>query len=89
MSEAAWLESLQSAWRSIPPPEPTASVDAPGAAAAAGIAAAPKLHGARLIALEDGRVLGFGGDQDLDEPGQVVSYDPTLDVWRRAKPAIR
>ena len=38
-----------------------ASVVAPGVPAAHAIARAPDLAGVRLIALEDGRVLGFGG----------------------------
>jgi hypothetical protein len=38
---------------------------------------APKLPGVRLIALEDGRVAGFGGDS----AGRVALYDPTRDAW--------
>jgi hypothetical protein len=68
------------------PLDGTAAVVAPGAAAAAGIADAPALGGLRLIALEDGRVLGFGGGADL--AGRVVSYDPTRDAWRIATPSM-
>ncbi len=62
-----------------------ASVVAPGAPAAGAIAKAPDLGGVRLIALEDGRVLGFGGGDDL--AGDVLSYDPTHDAWRAAEPS--
>lgn len=57
-----------------------ASVVAPGAPAARVIARAPDLAGVRLVALEDGRVLGFGGGAVLN--GSVLSYDPTHDAWR-------
>jgi hypothetical protein len=57
-----------------------ASVIAPGAPAAHGIARAPDLVGVRLVALEDGRVLGFGGGGPMDSG--VLSYDPTHDAWR-------
>ncbi len=57
-----------------------ASVVAPGGPAARGIARAPDLKGVRLVALEDGRVLGFGGGDVLN--GSVLSYDPTHDAWR-------
>jgi hypothetical protein len=56
-----------------------ASVIAPGAPAAHAIARAPDLTGVRLVALEDGRVLGFGAGGDLN--GSVLSYDPTHDAW--------
>jgi hypothetical protein len=62
-----------------------ASVFAPGAPAARAIARAPDLTGVRLVALEDGRVLGFGGGDDLG--GDVLSYDPTHDAWRAAEPS--
>jgi hypothetical protein len=69
-------------------PDRAASVYAPGAAAAAGIApASAALSGVRLVALEDGRVLGFGGGDDL--MGDVLSYDPTHDAWRVADPATQ
>jgi hypothetical protein len=38
----------------------------------------------RLIALEDGRVLGFGGGDALN--GDVLSYDPTHDAWAATEP---
>ena len=59
-----------------------AAVIAPGAAAAQRISGAPPLQGVRLIALEDGRVVGFGGDPD----GRVVTYDPTHDAWTASLP---
>ena len=62
-----------------------AAVVAPGAAAARAIARAPDVTGVRLVALEDGRVLGFGGGDGLG--GDVVSYDPTHDAWRTAEPS--
>jgi hypothetical protein len=62
-----------------------ASVFAPGAPAARTIARAPDLTGVRLVALEDGRVLGFGGGDGLG--GDVLSYDPTHDAWRAAEPS--
>lgn len=55
-----------------------ASVYAPGGPAAQPVASAPALVGARLIALEDGRVMGFGGDA----LGRVQIYDPTSNAWR-------
>ena len=43
------------------------------------IARAPDLAGVRLAGLENGRVVGIGG-----EPmGDVVRYDPTTDAWER------
>ncbi|MDQ3339150.1 MAG: hypothetical protein M4D80_28650 [Myxococcota bacterium] len=43
------------------------------------VARAPDLAGVRLLALENGRVVGIGG-----EPmGDVVRYDPMSDVWER------
>ena len=57
-----------------------AAVFAPDATAAAPIAKAPDLKGVRLIALEDGRVVGFGGDT----AGRVLTYDPTRDAWTAA-----
>jgi hypothetical protein len=61
-----------------------AAVYAPDAAEAHAIAAAPNATGVRLIALEDGRVAGFGGGS-ADPPGElagVMTYDPTHDTWR-------
>jgi hypothetical protein len=54
-----------------------ASVIAPAAAAARAVGPAPALRGARLVALEDGRVLGVGGGQPA-----VVRYDPTTELWQ-------
>jgi len=65
------------------PPDGGAAVYAPDAAEAHAIAPAPALAGVRLIDLEDGRVVGFGGDP----AGGVVTYDPTRDAWRTALPA--
>jgi len=62
-----------------------AAVYAPDAAAAQPIAPAPDLSGVRLIGLEDGRVVGFGGDPD----GGVLTYDPTRDAWTTARPMTR
>jgi hypothetical protein len=61
-----------------------ASVVAPGVAAARPVASAPALKGVRLIALEDGRVAGFGGDPS----GRVQIYDPTRDAWTVTAPLI-
>jgi hypothetical protein len=58
-------------------PSGAASVIAPDADGAHAIAAAPPLRHVRLVALEDGRVLGFGGDQS-----GVLRYDPTADAWQ-------
>jgi hypothetical protein len=41
----------------------------------------PALDGARLVALEDGSVVAFGGG------GEVARYDPTTDTWERTLPA--
>lgn len=66
----------------VTPGDGTASVFAPGAAAAATIAGAPGMRGVRLIGLEDGRVVGFGGD----DMGRVLSYDPTRNTWSLRRP---
>jgi hypothetical protein len=60
-----------------------AAVIAPGAAAAQPIAGAAAVQGARLIALEDGRAIAFGGDA----LGRVQRYDPTRDAWTTEAPA--
>jgi hypothetical protein len=52
-------------------------------AAARPVAKAPSAKQVRLIALEDGRVAGFGGDPS----GGVLTYDPARDAWRAAAPA--
>jgi len=54
-----------------------AAVIVPGAAAAVPVASAPALSGARLVALENGSVVGFGGDP----AGRVLRYDPLQDGW--------
>jgi len=64
-------------------PDGTAAVYAPDAAVFRGIASAPAQQGTRLVALEDGRVVGLGGDP----MGQVLTYDPTRDAWTLAMPA--
>ncbi|HWO20280.1 MAG TPA: hypothetical protein VNO30_16035 [Kofleriaceae bacterium] len=58
-------------------PSGAASVIAPEAAAARAIAATLPLGGARVVTLEDGRVLALGGDQP-----DVLRYDPTADAWQ-------
>lgn len=63
-------------------PAQTASMLAPGAAAARVTALAPKLAGVRLVSLEDGRIAGLGGEPT----GDVVIYDPTIDRWQLAAP---
>lgn len=65
------------------PASGAAAVVAPDASAAQMIAKAPDLKGVRLIALEDGRVAGFGGDP----MGRVLTYDPTRDAWSTALPS--
>jgi hypothetical protein len=47
------------------------------------VARAVDRAGLRLIDLEDGRVVGFGGDP----AGGVVTYDPTQDAWTTAPAA--
>jgi hypothetical protein len=54
--------------------------DGPGLAA---IASSPKLDGARLITLEDGSVLAFGGDPT----GNLARYVPTTNTWSTIVPA--
>lgn len=61
-----------------------AAVYAPDASAAYPIAKTlDKQKFVRLIALEDGRVAGFGGDP----MGHVLTYDPTRDAWDVKPPA--
>ncbi len=62
------------------PASGAAAVYAPDAGEAHAIARAPDASGVRLVGLEDGRVVGFGGDP----AGGVLTYDPTRDVWRAA-----
>jgi hypothetical protein len=51
----------------------------------------PALAGVRLIALEDGRVVGFGGDTGVDamNVARVVDYDPNADLWTLRAPTGR
>ncbi|HEX7839803.1 MAG TPA: hypothetical protein VF469_20145, partial [Kofleriaceae bacterium] len=67
-------------------PSDTAAVSAPDAAAFQPIATAPPQSDTRLIALEDGRVAGFGLGVDAmgNAIGQVLTYDPTRDAWTAA-----
>jgi len=58
-------------------PSGGASVIAPDAPGAHAVAAAPPLSRVRLVTLEDGRVLGLGGDQ-----ADLLRYDPTADAWQ-------
>jgi hypothetical protein len=62
------------------PADGAAAIYAPDASQAYAIASAPEAPGMRLIALEDGRVAGFGGDPTHDL-ARVVTYDPTRDAW--------
>jgi hypothetical protein len=65
------------------PADGAAAVYAPDAAAARPISGTSAVKGVRLIALEDGRVAGFGGDP----MGRVLIYDPTHDAWQTEAPA--
>jgi len=49
---------------------------------------APALSGAHLVTLEDGRVIGFGGDTGVDAMGaaRVLDHDPTADTWTLRAP---
>jgi hypothetical protein len=69
-----------------PPAGTTAMVTPTGGVVAA--TAAPALAGARLVTLEDGRVVGFGGDTGVDALGaaRVIDYDPTGDAWSLRAP---
>ncbi|MGE0550396.1 MAG: hypothetical protein AB7O24_04635 [Kofleriaceae bacterium] len=64
------------------PGDGAASVIVPGASSAVAIARAPDVAGARLIALEDGRVAAIGGEL----AGDIAIYDPMLDRWNRSTP---
>ncbi len=61
------------------PPAGAASVFAPGITTARTVARAPDVPGVRLVALENGRVAGIGGDP----AGNIVRYDPMIDLWER------
>jgi hypothetical protein len=60
-----------------------AAIYPPGSGPAHRIADAPALKSVRLVALEDGRVAGFGGDP----MGRVLTYDPMRDSWDLDVPA--
>ncbi len=62
-------------------PSGAASVIVPGQSTARAVTAAFVRDGARLVGLEDGRVLGIGGDPD------AIVYDPTTDRWQTIAPA--
>jgi hypothetical protein len=64
------------------PPLSTAVVVTP-AGTVVPVTAAPPLSGARLVTLEDGRVVGFGGDTGTDALGaaRVLDHDPTSGAW--------
>ncbi|MGE3762347.1 MAG: kelch repeat-containing protein [Kofleriaceae bacterium] len=64
-------------------PSGIASVIVPGQAMARPITASFVRDGARLVGLEDGRVLGVGGAAD----GELIVYDPTTDRWQTIEPA--
>jgi hypothetical protein len=61
----------------------TASIYAPDASAATPVKGTSGDPRVRLIALEDGRVIGFGGDP----MGHVQIYDPTHDAWTSETPS--
>lgn len=65
------------------PASGAASVIVPGQSAARAITASFTRDGARLVGLEDGHVLGIGGDPS----GDVILYDPTIDRWQTLEPA--
>ena len=69
------------------PPLSTAVVVSP-AGAVVTTTSAPVLSGARLVTLEDGRVIGFGGETGVDAMGaaRVIDYDPTADTWTLRTP---
>ncbi|HET9623608.1 MAG TPA: hypothetical protein VFP84_19685 [Kofleriaceae bacterium] len=48
---------------------------------AVAVASAPRLDGARLIALEDGRAAAFGRDHDHPAQTVVALHDPTRNTW--------
>jgi hypothetical protein len=69
------------------PPLSTAAVVTPSGAVVP-VTPAPPLAGARLITLEDGRVVGFGGDTGVDALGaaRVLDHDPTSGAWALRAP---
>ena len=58
-------------------PSADATLVGPAATTGAAIAKPPPADGARLVTLEDGRVLALGGTVD----GVAAVYNPTLDAW--------
>jgi hypothetical protein len=64
------------------PADATAAVIAPDVPAARGVTGTAIPPGVRLIGLEDGRVVGFGGDP----MGKVLLYDPTREAWTLQMP---
>ncbi len=56
------------------------SILGPAATLAVPVASAPARSGVRLVALEDGRVAGIGGDSD------VLVYEPTFGRWEAVVP---
>ena len=62
------------------PPAGSASVVTP-TASVVGVRAAPVLSGTRLVTLENGSVIGIGGD------ARVLRYVPTRDTWSQLTPA--
>ena len=63
-------------------PKGIAATLAPGSDVARVTASAPELDGVRLVTVEDGWVVGFGGQTS----GDVVTYDPTIDRWIPSSP---
>ncbi len=86
LAEAALLDGGAVLTAFGPPGGPlsgAAAVIVPGVVTARSIASAPAQDGVRLIQLEDGRVIGLGGDP----LGRVLVYDPTVDRWTQTTPA--
>lgn len=69
------------------PPLSTAVVVTP-AGAIVPTTAAPPLSGSRLVTLEDGHVVGFGGETGVDALGaaRVLDHDPTSGAWTLRAP---
>ena len=69
------------------PAATTAAIVTPSGAVTA-TTVAPALSGARLVTLEDGHVVGFGGDTGIDAMGaaRVVDHDPMADTWALRTP---
>ncbi len=69
------------------PAATTAAVITPSGAVVP-TSASPMISGARLVTLEDGHVVGFGGDTGLDAMGaaRVIDHDPTADTWMLRAP---